>query len=206
MKFLVPAALALGLAVSGAAVAQTAGAPGTQAGKPDRRAEMIKAMDKDGDGKVSKAEFLAFQPQGGWQVDANKDGKVTRDEFMTPRSRADSPRAAEWKARAEKRRADAFSQLDANKDGMVSREEFTQFRGGLFVRTAADRDARAGKMQERKAAVFQRMDANADGAIDAAERQAVREAGFARMDKNGDGFVTADELGRGHRRGHRGHH
>ena len=75
MKLLVSAAaLAIGLAGAGTLAAQTTGGDG----KPGpRQMGMIKAMDADADGKVSKAEFLAFQPKG--RPALADDVKVTRE-------------------------------------------------------------------------------------------------------------------------------
>ncbi len=202
MKLLVSAAaLVLGLAAAGASAAPASGTDG----KPgQRQIGMIKAMDADGDGKVSKAEFLAFQPKNRPAVAA--DAKVTREEFMqrtSNRWHIGGPRAEmtpERKAKMEERRADAFKTLDKDGNGSISRDEFMGFQGGLMIRTAPQRQEMKDKMEGRRAEAFKRMDANNDGVIDGAERAASREAAFARMDRNGDGFITADELPR------RGHH
>jgi len=41
--------------------------------------------------------------------------------------------------------------------------------------------------------MFERLDANGDGAVDAGEIASARERMFARIDANGDGLLTADE-------------
>jgi Ca2+-binding EF-hand superfamily protein len=204
MKALIPAmALAIGLAAAGATAAQTSGTDG----KPvPRQTGMIKAMDSDGDGKVSKAEFMAFQPRG--RAATAPDAKVTREEFMQrrPHRAAMTP---EIKAKMDERRAEAFKAIDKDADGSISREEFMSMPGMMMGRGGAhrheirgDRQEMREKMDSRRTEAFQRMDANKDGVIDGAERAASREAAFARMDRNSDGFITADELPR---RGHRGH-
>ncbi len=48
------------------------------------------------------------------QLDANKDGKVTKDEYMLP-----------WVKLAQER----FDEMDTNKDGVLSREEMKKARG-----------------------------------------------------------------------------
>ena len=51
-----------------------------------------------------------------------------------------------------------------------------------------------GKMGER----FDKLDANGDGFIDAAEIAAIKDAHFKEADKNGDGALDADELAAQH--------
>lgn len=91
------------------------------------------------------------------RLDANKDGKVTKDEFV---------------ADAEKR----FSEIDADKDGNVTeeemrahhkakREEFGQMREGMKEEMAARRDKH-----------FEEMDANGDGSISKEEMDAFHES------------------------------
>ena len=80
----------LALALAGAAIAQTApttppvGAPATTGsiGKADPAHEAKwNALDKDNKGVLEGAALDSLKPVMG-QVDANKDGKVSKDEFM----------------------------------------------------------------------------------------------------------------------------
>ncbi|MBU0724998.1 MAG: hypothetical protein KJ904_17240 [Alphaproteobacteria bacterium] len=98
-------------------------------------------------------------------LDANKDGKISREEFEAGRPGG---------------KDDKFADFDKNADGALSKEEYQ----AMFM-------ARTQKMAER---TFDRLDANKDGKIDAGERQAHQDAMFKRLDKNGDGSITADEL------------
>ena len=98
---LAPAAVALAPAFAWAQ-APAAGAPAVtppaatkgEAGKGGermhKRAERMKAADKDGDGAISKAEADAAGMTGLSKnfdkVDANKDGTVTREEMRTARA------------------------------------------------------------------------------------------------------------------------
>jgi Ca2+-binding EF-hand superfamily protein len=111
------------------------------------------------------------------KIDANKDGKVT---------------LVEAKA-AEKAR---FTAIDTNKDGRLTTEELQAHRASKHGDKPANTE-RANKRKEHGAKFFANIDANGDGAIDAAESAAKAEKMFTRMDDNGDGVVTKDEIGRG---------
>jgi Ca2+-binding EF-hand superfamily protein len=107
--------------------------------------QRLKAMDKDGDGKVSKAEFtgpeLLFQ-----RLDADKDDFVTTEEVLNFRGKPavgeprpqtepanDAPRA---------RRAALLERLkamDKDGDGSISKAEF-KGREPLFNRLDTDKD------------------------------------------------------------------
>lgn len=72
------------------------------------------------------------------------------------------------------------------------------------------------QMQEKSGAMFDRMDANGDGKIDAADREARQDQRFAKLDTNGDGSISREEFdamhakrgegmrGEGRRGGHHG--
>lgn len=127
------AALAAGL-ISGAAVAGDHGGRG---------GERFKAMDANGDGKVTRAEAEASAKARFDQLDANKDGKLTGDEL---------PGKGRWGKRGAKdgggkdktdvgiskqdfvdRSLKRFDRLDANGDGVVTQDEIDaakeKFRG-----------------------------------------------------------------------------
>ena len=78
----------------------------------------FQALDQNGDGRVSLAEYLAFYGPGSplrrrnvefefRKYDRNRDGFITREEHFTPVTLEDEFRA-----------------LDLNRDGRVSRKEF----------------------------------------------------------------------------------
>ncbi|MGK6319995.1 EF-hand domain-containing protein [Sphingomonas sp. DT-204] len=141
--------------------------------------------------------------------DADKDGKVTRTEYL---------------ASAEAR----FARLDANNDGALTSDEFHAGHGKLgrrFGRTPglmppgspqamgrgmggqmldrldADKDGKISKAEfaAQSGERFGRMDTNGDGRIDAAERSATAKGarrggrGLNRLDRDGDGVITRAE-------------
>ena len=68
-------------------------------------------------------------------------------------------------------------------------------------------EAFAARHAQRKAEMLQKHDANQNGVLDPAERQAMKaaraEARFAKLDKNGDGMISRAEFAAGHQ-GRRG--
>ena len=76
--------------------------------------KMLKKMDSNGDGTLSRAEFDAFHLKHFDELDANKDGKITLEEMKTGH-----------KGMSEKGmgKAKGFDEVDTNKDGALSRQE-----------------------------------------------------------------------------------
>jgi hypothetical protein len=111
-------------------------------------------------------------------ADANGDGAVTKAEMLAD--------------------ADArFARLDANKDGKISKDERPgdgAGRGGrMMTRIDTDGDGAISLDEQRAQATrrFERVDANKDGTLDQAERDAARDKMRARMERRG-GTPDAD--------------
>jgi hypothetical protein len=182
--FLVGGLAALTLAAAGgAALAQQS---------PERPPARGLRADADGDQRLSQAEFVGHRVARLTAADADRDGSVTREEM----------RAAAQARRAE--RADArFERLDANDDGAISKTEFDARREHRAEGRAEGRPHRAHRGPGRRAGQAQRM---ADrGPVVIAEARVKAEAAFARMDADHDGYVTAAErqAARADRREHR---
>ena len=171
-KTLVAGALAaLTLAAGGVAVAQQS--------RDHAQARAVRA-DADGDQRLSRAEFVDARIQRLAAADADRDGSVSPDER---RAAAEARRAG---------RADArFGRLDADDDGVISKAEF-EARREHRAESRAERGPRAGhRGAHRRAARAGRM---ADrGPVVIAEAEARATAAFARLDADQDGFVTAAE-------------
>jgi Ca2+-binding EF-hand superfamily protein len=66
-----------------------------------------------------------------------------------------------------------------------------------------DKTMTRAEMQQHSAQMFERMDVNKDGRIDAADREARKGAMFDRKDADKDGKLSREELAAGHKDGHR---
>ena len=104
----------------------------------------LKKLDTDGDGRVSRAEFVAGNRGMIQRVDANKDGVVTADEAAVPKAEK-----KHWWTRNDKPPGQV-NKADANNDGQV---------------TPAEANAAAE-------AAFNKIDTNADGFLSATELEA----------------------------------
>lgn len=142
-------------AVSSAALAQAATPP-----KPIPRAQYLQLVDN------------RFNT-----IDANHDGKATKEEFEALRQR-DIQQA---KATITKNLQDAFKRLDTNHDGKLTLEEFMATAPAIHTTETADQ-------------MIQRLDTNHDGKVTADEFRAPEMAKFNKVDANHDGIVTPQEI------------
>ena len=130
------------------------------AAKPDNKAEIEQLVDR----------ILA-------QMDANKDGKISREEAMGPI-------------------AENFDELDTNKDGFLDRSELRKFAERVVSRRQLPPEK--GKAQVPQPALeipdFDALDRNADGRLTREELKGTRYADlFDKIDSNKDGKITRKE-------------
>lgn len=125
--------------VCGALIGGTAGLASAQrgagGGSPFDRA------DANGDGKVTRDEYVAAREAQFGRMDRNQDGVV---------SKADFPRAASRPA-AEGRLDQFIAEADVNKDGAVSKDELAQASTPAFDRADTNHD---GVIDQAEAAAF----------------------------------------------------
>jgi len=93
-----------------------------------RKKSKLARLDSDGDGSISKEEFIAPRikqiEKKFLKLDKNKDGKLTTDEF----------------AKKKIQHSALFENIDANKDGKISNEEKDAALDRLFNRLDQDKD------------------------------------------------------------------
>lgn len=114
-------AAALGALLAGGAAAGIAQAH--QDSMHGSSEDRFKAMDTDGDGKISKAEFEAAVTARFMDADVNHDGKVTLEGMKQARE----------KRRAEREKR-FFDSLDTNHDGVISQDEIKAHADMMFAK------------------------------------------------------------------------
>lgn len=90
--------------------------------------EVIDTMDQDGDHRMNLAEYKAFRISSAQQTfmihDTNRDGRLSREEFVNPPVGAPA-RAKETMARKATALSARFDELDTDHDGFLSPGEQT---------------------------------------------------------------------------------
>jgi hypothetical protein len=132
-------AAAPGLAVS----ALAAPGPTTDNPRPARQATGIMRYDTNKDGFVDRTEWDAGQQARFKELDANHDGKLTKEELFA-QSRSTSDRALE-------RQEAFFRRMDRDHDGFVSQDEFMAQAARNFARCDIDKDGRTNTAECRQA-------------------------------------------------------
>lgn len=140
--------------------------------------------DANNDGNLTKAEAAAAAEARFARMDANNDGQLTKEDR---------------EAAMAKRQAERFAKMDANSDGSISRAEWDQANAERKAKWEARRASRGeegrrgghwGKHRDRMA---MRADTNNDKALSKAEFLAAATHRFERADADKNGVVTAAE-------------
>jgi Ca2+-binding EF-hand superfamily protein len=95
-----------------------------------RTKEMMHKMDTNGDGMVSKDEWMSFQEHAFNALDKDNSGFIDEAEF-TATSDASFAFATAAYARGLMTK-EMFMKIDANGDGKISREEFLAYHRKIF--------------------------------------------------------------------------
>lgn len=189
------------MAVMGATQVASAQGPG------NRPRLVLKALDTDGDGKLSAAEIAASN-KSLLTLDTNGDGQITNDELSSrPENAGASAEDLVKQLMAFDKNGDGvltpdelparmqslFERADANKDGKLTPDEIRAMARKQGMPTG--RQAEPGKAEGmfRMDPLLNTLDANHDGVLEAEEIAAAPKALLA-LDKNGDGEITPDEM------------
>jgi hypothetical protein len=95
-----------------------------------RSMALMHKIDTDGDGTVSREEWIAFQDQVYAMLDKNKDGNVNAKEFMSNKKEMASFATGGFARGLQTR--DTMHKIDTNGDGMVTHDEFIAYQNKVF--------------------------------------------------------------------------
>jgi len=158
-----------------------------------RLAERLKEMDANKDGILTLEEFLGRRDAGFARMDKTGDGFVDASDI-----------AAQAKENTDYRGKRFLKTLDANQDGKVTKAEFEQRAKDRFAMRDLNSDG-VIDIDDMGPGVRDRADRRADQGKDGAEAKEPRrftlerlfgrtDRRFARLDKNGDGAVDAKDF------------
>lgn len=153
--------------------------------------------DTDGDGAVSRAEFLARAEAAFARRDTDGNGSLTRDERRAGyrgkrHSAGPGMRLHRGMAEAGMR---ALAAIDTDGDRRISRAEFDAASATRFARIDANRSGSIEKTEMAAGRGAGRVDADGNGVLTRAEFDARAGQRFGRIDVNGDGYLDAADRG-----------
>jgi len=175
------------------------GRPGGPGGPPSID-ELLKALDRNGDGVLTQDEVPEKLAMRIAAADANGDGKITKEELEQARA----ARHGTGEPGGPPSIDTIFERLDANKDGKLTKDELPEKAAERVMKADADGDGAVTK-EELEAArarmggqiadkLFERFDANKDGKLTKDEVPEKAAERVMKADADGDGAVTKDEL------------
>lgn len=167
-----------------------------QAANPDALPPSLQEFDLNKDNVIEQKEFVSSQMKVFDDVDTNKDGMVTRDEYLKQAEPPYIPADAKDLPPIEERRRVLnlrFTNLDSNQDGKISREEAEQSFVREFVIMDRDQNGRITINDIRLA----RAQAQQNQTPDRITRQQFldnEDAIFERLDENKDKVLVLTEF------------
>lgn len=149
--------------------------------------------DANGDGTLTRAEATAHAEAQFERMDANNDGRVTPEDRAAGQER----RRIETFARMDADNNGAITRAEWDRAGeaMAERRAGRGERREAAGRAEGSREARGrgGRRGQMGRTMMARADANSDGAIDRSEFVAAATARFDRLDADRDGSVSPAE-------------
>jgi Ca2+-binding EF-hand superfamily protein len=117
------------------------------------------------------------------RMDADSDGKITKDEFTSAKPPGGGPRGTKGPDPSE-----LFDKIDANGDGAIDEEE-----NESFLKEMEERRGKGPNLSK----IFEKIDTNGDGAIDEDENESFLKALEAKMKQAGESSFSYDARGNG---------
>jgi len=94
--------------------------------------DLMHKIDTNGDGMVSRAEWLAFQEKVFAMLDKNKNGTVDAKEFISHDGGADMVHFATGGFATGLRSQEMMHKIDTDGDGTISHDEFIAYQAKVF--------------------------------------------------------------------------
>jgi Ca2+-binding EF-hand superfamily protein len=169
-------------------------------------AELLKRLDKDGNGTVELAEIPEHKQKWLGKADTNSDGKLTVDELKAAgaaRQREKFQRADEnndgalTSAEVGEDRWSRIQVADTNADSKITLAEMEQAHADGKLRPMHDKGGKHGKGPRGDfdpAKMVEKLDKDKSGALEASELPERMDKLMERADANKDGKLTAEEM------------
>lgn len=163
---------------------------------------MVFQSDANNDGVVTRQEFDANRAATFARLDANHDGELTREEMRSGRPH----RGGRGHGRHHGGGMHGFAGADANNDGNITREEFLARPMQMFDRLDANHDGviqaseRPQRPEHARGEGRERVnpDTNGDRQFSRSEWTTMEASMFERLDANHDGRITHEEADAAH--------
>src|SRR5215471_5713170 len=172
------------------------------ANKPDETVQRLMALDKNGDGVLTKDE-VPERLQGLFtRSDSNHDGKLTPDEIRASATNQSGPNGRAQRTGEATRMDPVLAAIDTNHDGIISKDEIAAAptalksldKDGDGQLSAAELRPRQQTPTDRAKHMLDEWDTNKDGKLTKPEAPDRIQQQFDSIDTNHDSVLSEEEL------------